>query len=182
MMEKKRIEEVIVVEGRHDTEKLKKYFDCETIETSGTHLGKDILDQIRYAQQKRGVIIFTDPDVPGTQIRHRINETVPECRNAFVLKKDAHTTKKVGVEHAEYKVLLEALENCATFTDYSEETINAADMQELGLTGDGSTELREKVGGYFHIGMGNAKTMRKRLNGLHITKEEVREALEKNDR
>lgn len=182
MTDRKRIEEVIVVEGRHDTEKLKKYFDCDTIETGGTHLGKDILEQIRYAKQSRGVIIFTDPDVPGTQIRHRINEAVPGCKNAFVLKKDAHTTKKVGVEHANNDVLREALENCATFTDYAEETITVSDMQELGLTGEGSTEKREVVGAYFHIGMGNAKTMRKRLNGLHINKDMVKEALEKNGR
>lgn len=181
-MNRKRIKEIIVVEGRHDTEKLRKYFDCDTIETNGTHLGKEVMDRIRYAQKSRGVIVFTDPDVPGTQIRHRINAEIPGVKNAFVMKKDARTARKVGVEHANEQVLMEALENCACFEENGEEIISPSDMQELGLTGDGSFERREIVGRYFHIGMANAKTMRRRLNGLHITKESVREALEKDGR
>lgn len=76
-MEKRRIREVIVVEGKHDTEKLRKYFDCDTIETNGTHLGKSVIEQIAAAQKSRGVIILTDPDSPGNRIRCAINQAVP---------------------------------------------------------------------------------------------------------
>lgn len=176
-MEKKKIQEVIVVEGKHDTEKLKKYFDCETIETNGTHLGKEVMERIRYAAKTRGVIVLTDPDSPGNRIRHRIVQEIPGCKNAFVQKKDARTDKKVGVEHAEEAVLKEAIEHCASFMKQSEETLTSADMYELGLSGENSTEKREFIGSYFHIGMGNARTMKNRLNGLGIDKQSVREAL-----
>ena len=176
-MEKRRIQEVIVVEGKHDTEKLRKYFDCDTIETNGTHLGKAVMEEIRSAQKSRGVIILTDPDSPGNRIRCAINQAVPGCKNAFVQKKDAHTTKKVGVEHANRNTLVEAMENSACFIKVQKETITASDMNELGLTGDHSQKAREYIGTYFHLGMGNAKTMRRRLNGMGITAESVREAL-----
>lgn len=176
-MEKRRIQEVIVVEGKHDTEKLRKYFDCDTIETNGTHLGKAVMEEIRSAQKSRGVIIMTDPDSPGNRIRCAINQAVPGCKNAFVQKKDAHTTKKVGVEHANRNTLVEAMENSACFIEVQKETITASDMNELGLTGDHSQKAREYIGTYFHLGMGNAKTMRRRLNGMGITAESVREAL-----
>ena len=176
-MEKIRIQEVIVVEGKHDTEKLRKYFDCDTIETNGTHLGKAVMEEIRSAQKSRGVIILTDPDSPGNRIRCAINQAVPGCKNAFVQKKDAHTTKKVGVEHANRNTLVEAMENSACFIEVQKETITASDMNELGLTGDHSQKAREYIGTYFHLGMGNAKTMRRRLNGMGITAESVREAL-----
>lgn len=176
-MEKRRIQEVIVVEGKHDTEKLRKYFDCDTIETNGTHLGKAVMEEIRSAQKSRGVIILTDPDSPGNRIRCAINQAVPGCKNAFVQKKDAHTTKKVGVEHANRNTLVEAMENSACFIEVQKETITASDMNELGLTGDHSQKAREYIGTYFHLGMGNAKTMRRRLNGMGITAESVREAL-----
>ena len=176
-MEKRRIQEVIVLEGKHDTEKLRKYFDCDTIETNGTHLGKAVMEEIRSAQKSRGVIILTDPDSPGNRIRCAINQAVPGCKNAFVQKKDAHTTKKVGVEHANRNTLVEAMENSACFIEVQKETITASDMNELGLTGDHSQKAREYIGTYFHLGMGNAKTMRRRLNGMGITAESVREAL-----
>ena len=176
-MEKRRIQEVIVVEGKHDTEKLRKYFDCDTIETNGTHLGKAVMEEIRSAQKSRGVIILTDPDSPGNRIRCAINQAVPGCKNAFVQKNDAHTTKKVGVEHANRNTLVEAMENSACFIEVQKETITASDMNELGLTGDHSQKAREYIGTYFHLGMGNAKTMRRRLNGMGITAESVREAL-----
>lgn len=178
MSEKKRIREVIVVEGRHDTEKLRKYYDCDTIETSGTHLGKEIMERIRKEKERRGVIIFTDPDSPGNRIRHQINEQIPGCKNAYVDKKDAHTTKKVGVEHAEKEALDRALHHLITVTGHPVEEISEQDFLELGLTGrDNSSQLREKAGERLHIGNGNAKTMRRRMNYLGITKEELKEVL-----
>ena len=95
-----KIREVIVVEGKNDTNVLQQYFDCETIETHGTSLDAQTLALIRLAQQRRGVIIFTDPDHPGEYIRRRVNEAVPGCKNAFIEKDKAKTPKKVGVEHA----------------------------------------------------------------------------------
>ena len=62
-----RINEIIVVEGRHDTQQLKKYFDCETIETGGSSIDDKVIERIRYAASTCGVIIFTDPDTPGKQ-------------------------------------------------------------------------------------------------------------------
>ncbi len=178
MQVKKKIQEVIVVEGCHDTEKLRKYFDCDTIETGGTSLGEDVLERIKHAQKTRGVIVFTDPDSPGNRIRNAVNQYVPGCKNAFVMKKDARTDKKVGVEHAEFDVLNEALENLVTY-QYVTASLTMNDMIELGLSGNtNSSVLRDKVGEHYHIGSGNAKTMLRRMNFLHLTKEEIRQVVE----
>ena len=175
----KRIRQLIVVEGRHDTATLKKYFDCDTIETGGTSLGSQVIEQIRTAKEKRGVIIFTDPDSPGNRIRNEINRLVPGCENAFIDKTVARTDKKVGVEHAEQKDLQEALDHLVVYEDRPEEIITSADMSELGLLGkENSAELREKAGRILHIGFGSAKTMKNRLNCLGITKEELRKVLD----
>ena len=77
-----KMKEILVVEGKNDTNVLKSFLDCDTIETNGTHLGKEILRQIRLAQKTRGVIIFTDPDFPGEKIRSCINAAVPGCKQA----------------------------------------------------------------------------------------------------
>ena len=110
-----KIKEIIVVEGRHDSNTLKQYFDCDTIETGGDQLIDTTIDRIARAQKERGVIIFTDPDSPGEQIRRWINERVPGCKNAFIEKKKAKTPHKVGVEHAKKEDLWESLSHCVTF-------------------------------------------------------------------
>ena len=97
-----KMKEILVVEGKNDTNVLKSFLDCDTIETNGTHLGKEILRQIRLAQKTRGVIIFTDPDFPGEKIRSSINAAIPGCKNAFIDKAKAKTSKKVGVEPVSY--------------------------------------------------------------------------------
>lgn len=183
-MTKKYIQEVIVVEGRHDTEKLKKYFDCDTIETGGSSLSDEVMDLIERAQKKRGVIIFTDPDSAGNRIRNKINRHIPGCKNAFVDKKDAHTIKKTGVEHASYEPLLRALSHLMTYTTVPASQITMQDFYELGLTGQkNSAYLRERAGEAFHVGNGTAKTMLNRLKCLGITKEELKETVNnaKND-
>ena len=45
-MEKAKIQEVIVVEGRSDTQNLQQYFDVYTIETNGSALDKRTLAEI----------------------------------------------------------------------------------------------------------------------------------------
>lgn len=179
-MMKKYIHEVIVVEGRHDTERLKKYYECDTIETGGTSLDNDVIHLIQIAKEKRGVIIFTDPDSPGNRIRNEINRRVPGCKNAFIDRKNARTEKKVGVEHAAYHPIDEALSNLMTYDILPEGRVTMQDMYMLGLTGKReSAQLRRKTGEFYHIGDGTAKTMMNRLNCIGITADELKETVKR---
>ena len=173
------IKEVIVVEGAHDSARLKEFFDCETIITGGLGMRDGVLEEIQAAKDRCGVIVFTDPDGPGAKIRRWIDEAVPGCKHAYVMKEEARTTRKVGVEHASYEVLKEALDHTVEWqNDKTEESIRAADFYELGLLGtDRSEALRKNVAKAFHIGHGSAKTLRQSLNKLGITKEEVENRL-----
>lgn len=167
------IKEVIVVEGKNDTKRLKTFFDCETIETHGLGLNKETIEFIKQMQEKRGIILFLDPDSPGEKIRNRLNSEIPDLKNAFILKEDGRTKKKVGIEHASYEVLKEALDNLVTYGEY-DNNLNMADLNELGLMGDdNSKEKRLIISKHFHIGKCNGKTMLKRLNLLGIKKEDL---------
>lgn len=172
-----KISEIIVVEGKNDTNVLKSCLDCDTIETHGTNLNDETLDFIKQAQATRGVIIFTDPDSPGEKIRSIINERIKGCKNAFIEKSKAKTTKKVGVEHASKKDILEALSHLMTFQE-GIETITHDEFIALGLSGQkNSAALREYLGKQLFIGKPNAKTLFKRLNMLHMKKSELEKYL-----
>lgn len=177
-----KIKEVIVVEGKHDSDTIKACVDCDTIETQGTHLGKRTLALIRKLQEQRGIIIFTDPDGPGEKIRHAINSAIPGCKNAFIEKEKAHTTKKVGVEHADKEDILEALQHLMTFDANFQESISWAEFIDLGLNGQKDSSVRrEALGNLLFIGKANAKTLWKRLNMLGLHKEDVEELLHEDE-
>lgn len=174
-MEKQRIKELIVVEGKNDTHTLKRYFDCETIETHGMYVSKETLDRIEEAYKRRGVIIFTDPDTPGEKVRRAIQKRIPQAKHVFIDKSKARTSKKVGVEHANQEDLWNALKHAVTFSNESE-SLSWPEFIDLGLIGD--SVFRKKVCDAFHIGKCNAKTCFKRLNQMNVTKNEILNRIE----
>lgn len=171
---KPRIREIIVVEGKNDTNTLQTYFACDTIETGGDQINPVTLERISMAQQKRGVIVFTDPDHPGEHIRRQIQEAVPGCKHAFIDKKKARTERKVGVEHACKEDLWESLNHLVTF-EKGNESLSWADFVDLGLAGgEDARKRREEICARFHIGPCNAKTCFKRLNQMNITLDDLK--------
>ena len=172
------IKEIIVVEGKNDTRRLQSFFDVETIETHGMSLNKETIELIRKVNELRGVILFLDPDTPGEKIRKKLNEAIPGLKNAFVMKEDARTRKKVGIEHASKEVLEEALNNLLTYSDIKQ-TISESEFYALGLSGnEDSASLRRLVSEHFHLGKCNGKTLLKRLNLAGISANEIRAFLE----
>ena len=57
-MDKMKIQEIIVVEGKDDTRRLREVVDADTIETIGSAINEEILMQIEHAQETRGVIVL----------------------------------------------------------------------------------------------------------------------------
>ena len=173
----KKINEIIVVEGHHDTAILQQYFDCDTIETGGKALDESSIQRIIEAKKTRDIIVFTDPDNPGEYIRRVINERVPGCKQAFIDKKKARTDKKVGVEHASKEDLWNSLCHCVTFSN-QEESISWNEFIDLNLVGNKSKRLR--VCELFYIGPCNGKTCFKRLNQMNISKKDIEDRLNEN--
>ncbi len=166
------IHEMIVVEGHNDTLRLRLYFDCDTIETGGDHVSAETLERIAADQKERGVIVFTDPDRAGEHIRSVISRKIPGVRHAYIDKSKAHTTKKVGVEHAAREDLEDSLRHAITY-DERRESLAWAEFLDLGLIGDSAR--RKQVCDRFHIGKCNAKTCFKRLNQAGVTAAMIQE-------
>lgn len=163
------VKEVIVVEGKNDRFKLQSFLKVDVIETHGLAVDQFIIDEIRSAQMSRGVIVLTDPDFPGNKIRQTIMEAVPGCKHAFVAKKDSLGNKKVGIEHASPKSILEALENIVVFSEVND-TLSWESFLEASVMNNKAK--REFIYDYFKLGHGNVKTLYKRLNriGVNVTK------------
>ncbi len=176
-----RVNEVIVVEGKNDTIAIRKAVEADTIETCGSALEPHVLEEIKRAQQKRGVIIFTDPDYAGERIREIIAREVPEAKHAFLTQKQAQGNHKIGIEHASSGDILQALQSVHTgeVEGNANPPLTWEEYMELGFCGkQSSRNLRKQVAEQLGIGYKNAKQFYRRLHVLRITREEIFQTLD----
>ncbi|NLY78567.1 MAG: ribonuclease M5 [Lysinibacillus sp.] len=176
------IKEIIVVEGKDDTIAIKRAVKADTIETNGSAISEETLRRIQHAQEKRGVIVFTDPDYPGRRIRAIIEERIPDVKHAFLSKEKciAKNGKGLGIEHADDEDIRQALKNVYTPITKKplEEEITMADLMEARLIGHPlSKNRRIRLGEILNIGMTNGKQLHKRLTMFQITYEQFKKAV-----
>lgn len=176
----RRINEVIVVEGKDDTVAVKRAIDADTIETNGSAIDESVLKQIELADQRRGVIILTDPDYPGERIRRIVSDRVPTCKHAFLAKKEALPKNKgnLGVEHASPEAIRFALKHAKQEDQVVPMVILWQDLHAAGLiAGPLAKKRRERLGELLHIGYANGKQFHKRLQTFRITADEFSAAV-----
>lgn len=167
------IEEVIVVEGRDDQAAIKRAIDTETIATHGYGIGKSTWVLIEKAYNTRGIIIFTDPDFAGEEIRKRLKEKFPRAKDAYLSRADATKAKDIGIENAEPKAILEALEKARCTKIRITNEFEMQDLMKYGLAGDsGAAQKRGKLGKTLGIGYGNSAAFLRKLNQYGILREQ----------
>lgn len=174
-----KIKEMIVVEGRDDTVAIQRAVDADTIETNGSAINDETLRKIELANERRGVIVFTDPDYPGERIRKIISERIPGLKHAFLPKGEAISKdgKDLGVENASIESIRRALKHAREAKVDVAEEISWHDLFDAGLiAGSKAKERREQLGLLLRIGYANGKQLHKRLHAFRITKEEFTEA------
>lgn len=69
-----KVNEIIIVEGKTDTQVLKSFLDVDTIETGGSAISKETLDYIKTTSLTRDIIVMTDPDFPGNKFVIKSNK------------------------------------------------------------------------------------------------------------
>lgn len=171
-----------MVEGKDDTIAIQRAVNADTIETNGSAISEETLQRIQLAQEKRGVIVFTDPDYPGRRIRAIIEERIPGVKHAFLSKEKciAANGKSLGIEHASDEDIREALKNVYTPLEEkpTKEEITLADLMDARLIGHPSAKDRRiRLGEILNIGMTNGKQLRKRLMMFQITFEQFTQAV-----
>lgn len=141
------IREVIVVEGKDDTVAIQRAVEADTIETGGSAVSEMTIRRIALAQERRGVIIFTDPDHAGERIRKKLAERVPGCKHAFLPRQEAIAKGDLGVENASPEAIRAALAHVRTEMPSAPAELVWADLVEAGLTiQTGAAERRNRLG------------------------------------
>ena len=161
-MDKVKLRQAVVVEGKYDRNTLLQLVDTAVFATNGFTDMKDpaLLRLLCHAAQTTGLIILTDSDGAGFLIRNTLKGMLPKegVLHAYIPdipgkeRRKAAPGKegKLGVEGMTPEVLLNAL--CAAGATIDGEAaehraeITAADLYRLGLSGgEGSREKRRAL-------------------------------------
>ena len=152
-MDKLKLRQAIVVEGKYDQNTLRQIVDTAIFTTNGFADMKDpaLLRLLQQAAQTTGRVILTDSDGAGLLIRNTLKSALPETGvlHAYIPdlpgkeKRKAAPGKEglLGVEGMTPEILLKALRNAgAEFADGStpppaREPITKQDLFALGLSG-----------------------------------------------
>ena len=145
-----KIKQAIIVEGKYDKIRLSSLVDAVIIPTGGFAIYKDkeMQELIRSLAAKNGIIILTDSDSAGFQIRSHLRNIVKqgEIINVYIPdvfgkeRRKAQPSKqgKLGVEGMTTEVLLEAFKKAGVIADESapkSAPITKADLMDMGLIG-----------------------------------------------
>lgn len=170
-----KIKEIIVVEGRDDTNRVKEAVECDTFETNGFAITKDKIKRLKKLAVNRGIIILTDPDYAGKKIRSIIEKEIPSAKHAYISNKKAVDNKgKIGIEAASKEDIIAALKSCYTPLEEVKFDITQEFLIKLGLIGDTTSKiLREKICEKLNIEYSNGKQLLNKLNMYGISKEKL---------
>ncbi|MBC2855677.1 MAG: ribonuclease M5 [Cetobacterium sp.] len=177
---KKIIKEVIVVEGRDDISAVKAAVDAELIQTNGFAIRKKgNIEKLRKAYENKGLIVLTDPDFVGEELRKFIQKHFPNVKHAYITRKSGTKDGDIGIENASPETIIEALEKAkCEVVNQNENLFDMNTLIENGLVGrDESTNLREKLGGVLGIGYANGKQFLSKLNRYGIKVEDFEKAM-----
>ena len=158
-MEKPKVREVVVVEGRYDRNTLLQAVDAAVVEVGGFGVFNDreLLSLLRRLAETRGVVIFTDPDGAGFVIRGHLKGALDRGRVLHAYAPDVYGKEKrkskggkegkLGVEGMRPEVIVEALRRAGATFEGTETLkrgapITKADLLDAGLVGDGSKARR----------------------------------------
>ena len=179
------IQEIIIVEGRDDIAAVKLAVSAQVIATGGFAITPQTWALIKRAAQAKGVVVLTDPDTAGRQIRERIASFLQKagvtCKHAFVSQENARRASDgdLGIEYASPAAILSALRaaRCEQETPTAP-LFSVQDLIDAHLSGHPNASARRaSLCATLGLGAPNARQLLARLNHYGISRTEFLTAL-----
>lgn len=179
---KRRYPAVIVVEGQSDINFLSTFLDSEFVSTNGSDVPRETIEYLRSLSKIKPIVVLTDPDGPGTLIRHQLDQAIPNLFHAFIPKEGSIKKNKVGVAESTQTLILKALDLPIPTNQYSVGTLTMSELYTLGLAGiKEAPQKRRIIEAKFGLGFNNAKQLLYRLNNLNINYTTLEKVLSENE-
>lgn len=188
-MEKMRIAQTILVEGKYDKIKLESILDANIITAGGFSLfnNQEKMALLKRITEKNGLIILTDSDPAGFVLRNKLKGLLPKSEKIIHIyiptekgkekrKKEYSKAGLLGVEGIDAQTLRDLFSKYVVDnTQENKEKITKADLYEKGLSGgNNSAEKREKAAEALGLPKGmSANAFLEAINILGVTREQL---------
>ena len=153
-----KIREAVIVEGKYDKIKLSNFLDALIVETNGFGIYKDKerLAFIRRLAKERGIILLTDSDHSGFQIRNYIANGIPKDRIKHLyipdiygrekIKKEPSKEGKLGVEGISDDILIKLFQSIGVEcrSVLPKDRITNYDLFAAGVSGSANASQKRK--------------------------------------
>lgn len=145
-----KIKQAVIVEGKYDKIRLSNIVDAIIVPVHGFSVYRDreTAELIKTLAQTIGIVILTDSDSAGFQIRNKIKNLarggsvthvyVPDIKGRERRKREPSKQGLLGVEGISDDIILEAFRKAGVLAEKSDapkEPITKADLFDLGLIG-----------------------------------------------
>ncbi len=190
-MEKIKIAQTVIVEGKYDKIKLESIIDANILTTSGFSIfnNEEKISLFRKIAEKNGIIILTDSDPAGFFLRNKLKGMLPKSDRIIHLyipsekgkekrKKESSKAGLLGVEGIQADTLrsiFEKYKSCESSENTQREKYTKAYFYEMGLSGKAeSSEKRDKVSKALGLPTGmTANAFLEAIELLKVRKEEL---------
>ena len=167
---KNNINGVLVVEGSNDASFLSSIVNAHIFITNGVDLSKDKIEFLKEVSKVNDVIVLTDMDMAGEQIRLKIRNEIESAIAVYIQANSRKNYKKNGVAELEIKHVLQALELYFTDEPLFDQDYDLVSLISLG---DNPSKKKEEIIKKYKLIRGNNKYLELQLKMLKITKEEL---------
>jgi len=165
-MNKPHIDHIIIVEGNSDKAKVCSLFDANVFITNGYDVDEGL---IKLISQHKKILVLTDDDEAGKQIRSKINSLV-KCENVEVDVSKCDKHHKHGVAECDPKTLFELLKPYVT-DKKEKDKITSIDLIKLGIN---SKRQRDNICDKLSINRYSQKQLLEILNIIDIDLTELK--------
>ena len=165
---------VIVVEGTSDSAFLSSFIDSLFVETNGYQLPEQEIEFLKALPKEKKIIVLTDSDEAGKQIRNKLNNQLDNAINVSVDINFCNKNHKHGVAECDKNEIINILKEYLTKEQCNCQQLTTNDIIGLGIN---TKEKREHLCSKLNLGICNNKTMIKRINFLKISKDDIKNTM-----
>lgn len=163
------LDNIVVVEGKADEAYLSSFIDAVYVKTNGYEIPSKEIEFLNNPRNNKSIIVLTDSDAAGKEIRTRLNKLLKNPINVEVNILRCNKNGKHGVAECDKEEIINALKEHMS-NKITKNILTTADINELKINKDKRDELCDKLS----LGICNNKTFIKRLNYLGYTKKELK--------
>lgn len=167
---KTNIDGVLIVEGNNDVSYLSSFLNCQFFVTNGYDLCNKKIEFLKEAAKRNKLIILTDPDEAGENIRNSLKSQIDGIFEAKSRKITRNNTKKSGIAELTKDAVLEALSDFITDVEYMPIKYNLSSLISFS---ESPLDLRLRLCEKYRLILGGNKSVENQLNILKISLKEI---------